>query len=904
MDNLRRVIKTLFCESNVEDILRSLQGVTRKSSFASDVTSDWMIDVLDSKQTGYTRDEIRYISNVTNDSWLRLPNSDKKRKSVFFSLLHFVDKVLTEEDEEPICRFAHLLRWRELSYLMGEDIFTTAYLAYKDLNINRGRNYFSWRMIINNDNMALRDLLAKGTSELHFHLWGSAFVGEVNWISLMNDVTDRGKQFKELKSAKMPRTVYGFSGNTPLPLHARCIKAATLRLYLFLKINNIQLGEDDLFIDRIINARSSGEVLIYIDELQTKLSVVRYEYGHLFDSDVLDYTIPKNLTRRDDEKLQKSNLILAGERQFLYEAFKYCFKSSDIESKFCADPEFETYFYAYLIIKNDLWKELIQVNDRIGFDNFADYQNRKESFIKSGSIYEKIMGPSAILSTMYDQEVEYLEARIGPKNTTRELVSAIKGNDKKVNSDLFKTSVAGKKCSICDKRKECKEKPKEFNPEYYYILHFIKTDYGEKKVRDEFVLSRKPRCWKLRTHVKTQAMAFNELRKSSSSRKERIVAVDAANTEIGYRPELFAQAFRFLKEFSYHSPLEYIKECRFDKIGFTFHAGEDFLDLADGLRAIDETIKFLNFGSGDRLGHALALGLDAEQYYQLKNNTLILPKQDYLDNIVWVLKKNQEYDITCSSTLVSNLKSEYRRVYAEIYNDTAIDLDIYYQAWLLRGDDPMLYYNPGSNSNTQGNNKQIGKEIAFSFWERCGVNRFEREMDTARKNIKVQEAIHNYHFNVEAKLRGQESDEFEIFDGYSKLVSVIQHNLRHELAKRHIAIECNPTSNQVISSYKRYANHPMLKFNNHRLYHDPSKCEANPQLSISLNTDDQGVFSTLLENEYALMAIALEKEVDEKGNRVYTNRFIYDYLEHIRQMGHEQRFKKRNEKNLTHYRSQ
>lgn len=40
-------------------------------------------------------------------------------------------------------------------------------------------------------------------------------------------------------------------------------------------------------------------------------------------------------------------------------------------------------------------------------------------------------------------------------------------------------------------------------------------------------------------------------------------------------------------------------------------------------------------------------------------------------------------------------------------------------------------------------------------------------------------------------------------------------------------------------------------------------------LSVSINTDDQGVFDTLLENEYALMVLALEKAKDEEGNKLY-----------------------------------
>lgn len=70
------------------------------------------------------------------------------------------------------------------------------------------------------------------------------------------------------------------------------------------------------------------------------------------------------------------------------------------------------------------------------------------------------------------------------------------------------------------------------------------------------------------------------------------------------------------------------------------------------------------------------------------------------------------------------------------------------------------------------------------------------------------------------------------------------------------------------------------------------KCRKCSQLSVSVNTDDLGVFGTSLENEYALLAIALEKEKDANGNKKYHSRCIYNWLESIRQMGEEQRFMK------------
>lgn len=79
---------------------------------------------------------------------------------------------------------------------------------------------------------------------------------------------------------------------------------------------------------------------------------------------------------------------------------------------------------------------------------------------------------------------------------------------------------------------------------------------------------------------------------------------------------------------------------------------------------------------------------------------------------------------------------------------------------------------------------------------------------------------------------------------------------------------------------------------NLHLEQDRDKIMSCPQLSVSINTDDLGVFGTSIENEYALLAVALGKENDENGNSKYQNRYIYNWLESIRQMGEEQRFVK------------
>lgn len=86
--------------------------------------------------------------------------------------------------------------------------------------------------------------------------------------------------------------------------------------------------------------------------------------------------------------------------------------------------------------------------------------------------------------------------------------------------------------------------------------------------------------------------------------------------------------------------------------------------------------------------------------------------------------------------------------------------------------------------------------------------------------------------------------------------------LQKMLARKGIAIECNPTSNVLIGAFGEYEMHPLLKFDKSLVGND----DRSPNLNISINTDDIGVFDTSLSNEYAMMFAAIRKKRHEEGN--------------------------------------
>lgn len=90
----------------------------------------------------------------------------------------------------------------------------------------------------------------------------------------------------------------------------------------------------------------------------------------------------------------------------------------------------------------------------------------------------------------------------------------------------------------------------------------------------------------------------------------------------------------------------------------------------------------------------------------------------------------------------------------------------------------------------------------------------------------------------------------------------------------------------MIGTIKKYDQHPIVRFNSRKL----EQAVPGMSLSVSINTDDQEVFDTLLENEYALMVLALEKAKDEEGNKLYDIEDIYEWLNYVREMGIEHSF--------------
>lgn len=901
MDNLRAVLSIVLSRIPPREILKNHIRY-------NDITQDVFVKLSGYYVKNYSNDELENLFSYARNEYEEqadyvsgYKNIDLERNfNVFDAILLFAFRILEEVDGEPTCRYEHLLRWRMTSHELDEDVFTTAYLAFKDIRNIKEQRDFSWRPVIRHNNVYLNRLLSQGMADNHFHLKGSAPQFPISWVSMMNNVvSQRFRMLLENYSTKRLSTSY-YTGSNEEHLYISYLKAALIRCYLFSKLTNqiffIDIREGDASEDKeqrenIIEKfvthllHSKDEILFYRGDIQNNISYYKshslttnHVYTNGKKNDVLDYALNGGYNHR--KSLNDVNHILSGERWFMYTIF---------HKIYARDMKFKKYFnlfYAYLVIKETIRSELVQTNTNIGFDNFEKYQDRKEDFIEGTPFEEKYID-LAIRGTLYNQNIISLEARISPKDSAEKDRDYIRKIDQWVQ-----------------------RKDKSLLQRYFYVFHFIKEKDTDKSLSSDIVCRHAGK----RNKLKIQAQAIARFRENYPKEARRVKGIDACSKEIGCRPEVFSQTYRFLKNHLvyYSTKSEEMMEnvripVKLQQLSLTYHIGEDYLDIIDGLRAIDEAVRFLKLDCGSRMGHALVLGVNVEDYYRMKNFKILMSQQDYLDNIVWLYNCVKKFGLLGYDDLLLKIEQEYSKYFRLIYGNYICDdffqnvikeareyfrkkdedivagycnshfdfrISEYYSAWQLRGDNPKCY--------ADGYFKEIESNSTWSYYD---VNIEHPDDYKMRHNPECAYLYFLYHYSSHAKEEGAKRIEISVSHKMVQCVKEVQREMRQWIGKLGIGIEINPSSNYLIGSFKRYDKHPIFDFYNLGLVTSEEEIRKCPQLPVCLNTDDQGIFSTYLENEYALLALALEKIKNENGENKYNRTMIYQWIDNVRKMG-------------------
>lgn len=800
MDLLRAAIKAMYYHYPIEDAFGMTVGADGKGNYLKHFDT-----LASSEEGGFSPRELAaYRDELLNDLKSRGYRADDKLRLFAGLPLLFAEQVLEKDGENyPCVDFQHLFKWREVVKCIGEDLFTTAFLAAKEKKNKSFRKDFMWPNVIGHNEEKVNAALSVGLSDIHTHFGGAIDSFQFNWICLMNDVEGVYDKFKHLTFSY--NQVMAFEKTYIFKkMAAWCRVAAAIRMCLFkalVKGEQLKPSAEKAAMLELGTNEDTGK----ITWLKKRINELRTEAKKPRIGDVLDYAITADIVT--EKNANSPFCFYAGERQIMYAFYRAYLQPGPKINGTWIDL-----FYLYELIKTHLRKEFVFANDQWGLDNYNAFIARSPLFIQE---VQPLCNLSSVQTSIRKGKDDYVETRVTSGSLGLTTGEYWKG--------MFADEVFMEK--------------EELQKRLTFIVQFTKSCNAK-------AVHKGGRYRSMRAEVHNNYIEMTRFVSSKQSPYE-ITGVDVGGTELNFRPEVFGRLMRSCKALGFR---------------VTYHVGEEFYDLADGLRAIWEIIHYAHIGKGDRLGHCLALGMAVDEYYKRKHNTLYMPKQILLDNVVWLFGFAKEKGVGMEPELEQELNDVANKMYGEIGYGGVVGLDMsdYYESLLLRSDEE---------------NRDNGVDV----WSRAAVLDSERA-NKARTNRKAIKLLQAYTNDEEIIANGEETTTMKMSAAYVKFIVGIQHKMIELVNKTRICIECCPSSNLQICKLDRYDCHPAI-----RCYLKAD--DLSEKLNIAVCTDDKGTFSTSLANEFSLLALAATKG---KG---WSKKLEKDFEQLISQ-GNKYRFKK------------
>ncbi len=585
----------------------------------------------------------------------------------------------------------------------------------------------------------------------------------------------------------------------------------------------------DKLISHIIERKSEKK---YDDFLKLKINeksvaVIEVLFNNIKSNDYGEFNL--NIPLNSEKDVLK---LLNVERRLLFDALKKCHYDDNL-------PQL---VMQYVYLRKKMENLFIHTNTIDSFGHFKVLENNKDIFFSENKRL-KDRHLEAIMLTYKKDAVNSLEYR----TTFKTINDSI---DKNIN--LKRTILPEDDLQIGN------------------IIHYIKEDgYQERnlKLYDQ----------KFRVKFMNNKNNTGKIKKLFELNEPIAFGIDTANYEMNCRPEVFASIFRSLR-------------LGTNKVGkslyFTYHVGEVYKTLLSGIRAIDEVIEYYPFTYGDRLGHAIALGIQPRKYYNQKNR-IFSTYGDNLDNLIWLytnLVKMNYSETNFINMLRIRIDKELLKIQekiytneigksltnSEVYLDT-ISIEQYYDSMVLRSDNPEKY--KSINNMKYKTYEEMVKNYHKTKKDRNEIlddyNIMHDDYKEAYDSKNARKINNLYHYNLKYNKLLNEVKVIDYVDEeFIKAVEYVQQKLREKVDKKGIGIEVNISSNYLISNIEKYIDHPLFIFTNQKLN------RGTNNMLVSVCTDDAGLFGTSLYREYSIIA----KTLIEEG---IASSKVHCYIEHL-----------------------
>jgi hypothetical protein len=798
--------------------------------------------------------------------------------------------------------------WNSLSRIMVPDVLISAFFVLSDLDM---QYLYQQTGTISLADKLLWEILKKGVAETHLHM-NAGFDYNSLWLSETNPYTWLSVEMQTEKK------------------ESYLLQGMIFRILLAEYLIEKERGLADINIFSYIKRtydKEQGEKLIDILQAMYEGKALSAINWRILIKEFIDTILKKaesNPRKEENEDFLLTTLYqnykcyqTSSELILLYQALKYLKQEKE-------DYVLNKLFIQYVRIKNEYFGAILQRSSVLGLEYFQRFFQQSKLHmkrVKSQSAFIK-----AIFKTQFQVEnIKKIELRIAPDIPEQSLsissleIAEIKKRLLKQVKEILLTyrnyiyelvfdtatyealikeeRISGDYYNIL-KEKEAKKELADIllrNPVHIptigLVFHFIKRKSTDNILGDACWLSyingsmgwsNHNLIW--RRQLLNTAYAIEEIRSEVPFLNQYIVGIDAASNENDAEPWIFAPVFRTIRSKTLTKPFIFTEGAtvpgKIKNLGFTYHVGEDFRHVLSGFRHIDEVIDYFYYKTGDRLGHAIALGVDLG-YWLRENEIVAMPILEHLENLLWLwgILIYQNIKLPVSAEAV---EGRIMLLAKQLYVDTTginayILYEVYQDKFLINQDAVFHKYKERIDlcSDSCSEDKVNCKEHSV----REEGSYFCREYDSCY------ERGDNFLWNKDKLLCTYFCPVYE--ERYSKvilidagefsyeLLTTIQNHVRNKIEHLGVYVETNPTSNTSIGEIESIYKHYITKLNGVDQLTENKKL---PSVLVTVNSDDPIVFNTNAENELAYIYHALIYDGHSKEK-------VLNWIDKIREFG-------------------
>ncbi|MDR7307267.1 hypothetical protein [Rhodoferax saidenbachensis] len=512
--------------------------------------------------------------------------------------------------------------------------------------------------------------------------------------------------------------------------------------------------------------------------------------------------------------------------------------------------------HCYLVLQNQYYRLLVQSEEQFGFDQF-----QKMTFTKLREPTEEKFFQR--FSAMHGHEnsfsrLGYLEGRIAPKTTVEDncklLQAVLSGYLTYLVTYSAKDSSSTKAASLSSLLAQL-DSSADFTPRYSrqhhrltLVFHFIKKSWCPYPLGKAGPY----RFYKLHRDLELRTNVLLETLRRWPALHKWVCGIDAAGNELFTPPEVFATYYRI---------------CQ--RAGLTrrsYHAGEDFPHLLTGLRQILDALELLDLRSGDRIGHGTAMGISPQLWIERMPEKLIVKKADWMLDLLstWRLLRHAENATTEAYRIECELADLAGYIFGSDISCAALERAMNFR-----------YLNPHYVMEAQETSWRWETATHSDIWME------EARLVHVAISTNQQDVVRLWNWLSDKGLwiRGEETMEVDAAHLNSATFIKIQQSLMTKVSERGVVIETLPSSNVRISQYHSYTEHHSLRW-----MRVPGFFIANdPEIMVSLGSDDPGIFACDLNSEFYQLYAALR--ATGLGDKSALN-----YLAPLNERGRQYRF--------------